>query len=88
MEVLVMLVRAHYPVGATFGDFQIFCFSRSSWLPYFSIPPFGYAVFVSVRRQASIERFCLFASLLAFAFVLLLFTVVLAGMSCGIPLFD
>jgi hypothetical protein len=88
MQVLMMMLRSHYPERAVFGDFQIFCFRYYSYLPILSFPAVGYASFVSVRRMASVERFCLFASVLAFVFVALLLTVVLVGMMCGVPLFD
>jgi hypothetical protein len=88
MRVLTMLLVTHYPKGAVLGGFQIFCFSHSGWLPFLAIPALGYASRVSLRGVANVERFCLFASVLTLVFVVLFFAVIVAGMMCGIPLFD
>lgn len=88
MRLLQMLLVAHYPKGAALGDFHLFCLNHYGWLPFMSIPAVGYALWVAFRGLASVERFCVFTSVLAFVFIDLLFTVIVAGMSSGIPLYD
>ena len=94
-RVLEMLHRAypfpqHNGGGGTLahGDFEMFCVVQSSWLPYFGIPAIAYALISSYRGRPTVESFCAFASVLALAFVVLLFTVLLAGVVSWMPLYD
>lgn len=95
MRVMEMLHRA-YPFPAVNagggklapGDFEIFCITHSSWLPYLGVPAVAYAVVVSLRGRTSVESFCAFAALLALLFSVLLFTVSVASLVSWIPLYD
>jgi hypothetical protein len=96
MRVLGMLHVAHpFPdhhkdcAGTlSHGSFEIFCNQRTSWLPFLAIPAVAYALFIAARGKATVEHFCMFASVLALAFMILLFTVALACMVGWIPLYD
>ena len=95
MRVLTMLHRAylfpqHNAGGGKLapGDFETFCVVHSSWLPYLGIPAVAYALTVSFRKRATVESFCVFASVLAFAFAVLFFTVAVACMVSWIPVYD
>ena len=70
------------------GSFEIFCIEKSSWLPFLGIPAVGYAFFMSLRGNATIGSFCVFASVLAVAFVLLFFAVIIGCLIGWVPLYD
>jgi hypothetical protein len=88
MRVQIMLLVAHFPKRAVLGDLPRLCLTYYGWLPFLGIPALVYAAWVSFRGAASVERLCLFASVLALVFVVLFFTAVVAGMLCGVPVFD
>lgn len=95
MRLLLMLQRAHpFPQMGDGGGklapgaFEEFCFGHAFWLPFFALPALGYALFVTFRERATVESLCVFGSVLAFAFTVLMFTVAFACMIIWIPLYD
>ena len=95
MRVLAMLHVAHpfpeFNAGGgrlSHGDFEIFCLTHASCLPYFGIPAFAYALIASFCRKVSVESFCLFASVLALIFTVLFFTVAVVCMASWVALYD
>lgn len=95
MRLLLMLQRAHpFPQISdgggklATGAFEEFCFSNAPWLPLFALPALSYALFATFRGKATVESLFVFGSVLAFVFVILMFTVALACMVVWIPLYD
>lgn len=95
MRLLLMLQRAHpFPqIGDRGGKlapgaFEEFCFSHAAWLPFLVLPALGYSLFVTFRGKATVESLCVFGSVLALVFTILMFTVAFACMVIWIPLYD
>ena len=96
MRMLAMLHVAYPfprfgPGGAgnlTQGSFEAFCNAYSSWMPYLAIPAVSYALFASLRGKASVESFCVFASILALVFAILFFGVAVDGLASWIPIYE